>query len=344
MDTFETAFILTIRSFGRGFGGYEELMNESDLNVWNLADKFISSRTYNIRNEQIFLEIDWKPAIQYIDFWADIASSPQKINALMNNQLSKPKEIDPVKINITAIIPTTLKDCSQNEISYCIIHFIHEIFLIINLASPGCCNFGYSTISASDETWSETFDLSPYTFESAWHDSLKIKWPKITSFSLKLVFEWFNSLNIGTCEIATTPISKALFALLHIAHALDFEPGSLVWLAHALESLYDTPPALSYSFLKRRIAEFLHIPTKKEKWLNQKLRQFYDYRNAFVHGGMPIAHPIAVSCDNLEEKCYSELMEVIDFGSLLVIATLQEFVARRWKNIVYKEKIFGITI
>jgi hypothetical protein len=51
LDTSETAFRLTIKDFGRGFGGYEELMNESDLNVWNLADKFISSRTYNISNE-----------------------------------------------------------------------------------------------------------------------------------------------------------------------------------------------------------------------------------------------------------------------------------------------------
>ena len=199
MEPIEITFTLTITNFGRGFGGFEELMGECDLNAWHSADKFISSRTYNIRNEQILLKIDWKPAIQHVEYWADIASSQQKLNALLNKQLSKPKEIDPVKVNITVIMPTTLKDCSHIEISYYIIHFIHEIFLILNLASPGCCNFGYSTISTSDETWSETFDLSPYTFESAWHDSLKIKWPKITSIPLKLVFEWFNALNIGTC-------------------------------------------------------------------------------------------------------------------------------------------------
>lgn len=345
MDTFETAFRLTLHGFGRSFDGHEDLMDKSDLNVWKLADKFISSRTYNVGNEQILLKLDWKTAIQHIEFWSDVESTQEKIMKLINDQLSIPKEIDPVEINAIAIMPAALKDDKHKDSRYeYIIHFIHDIYLVLNLASPGCCNFGYSTISTMDESWSRSFHLSSILFETSWHDSLENNWPKVTAFSLNTVFEWFNALNIGTRSIAITPISKALFALLHVANDLMGEPASLVWLAHALESLYDTPPALSYAFLKRRIAELLHLPAKKEKWLNKKLRLFYDARNAFVHGGMPIAHPIEIGNYDPEEKYYDELFDVINFGSLLVIATLQEYIARGWKDIVYKEKMFGITI
>ncbi|MHB9073981.1 MAG: hypothetical protein ACYC6G_10690 [Desulfobaccales bacterium] len=345
MDTFETAFKLIIRGFGRAFADHHELMNKSDMDVWKLADKFISSRTYNLRNEQILLKLDWKSAIQHIEFWHEVESSSEKIKDLMNNQLSKPEEIDPVQINITLIMPAKLKDDKHKDIRYeYIIHFIHEIFLIMNLASPGCCNFEYSTISTIDNSWSESIHLSSFLFENGWQDSIKNSWPKVTSFPLNIVFEWFNALDIGNHSIATTSISKALFALLHVAHDLMGEPASLVWLAHALESLYDTPPTLSYAFLKRRIIEFLHIPAKKEKWLNKKLRQFYDDRNSFVHGGMPIAHPIAIGMDDGEDNYYEKLYDAIGYGSLFVISTLQEYITRRWKNIVYEEKVSGIII
>lgn len=344
MDTFETAFKLTIRGFGRGFGGHEELMGKSDLDVWKSADNFISSRTYNIGNEQILLKLDWKTAIQHIKFWYDVESSEDKIIKLINDQLSIPKEIRPVQIDAIAIMPAVLKDDKHKDINYdYLIHFIHDIFLVMNLSSPGCCNLGYSTISTIDESWSKTINLSGFTFENSWHDSLKNKWPKVTSFPFDIVIEWFDALNIGTRSLAESPIHKALFALLHVAHEMG-EPASLIWLAHALESLYDTPPNLAYSFLKRRIAEFLHLPTKNEKWLNKILRQFYDYRNAFVHGGMHICHPISIGIDDAVDKYYEKLYDAIGYGSLLVVSTLQEYIIRRWKNIIYEEKVFGTTI
>ncbi len=250
MDTFETAFRLTIRGFGRELGGHEELMGRSDLDVWKSADKFISSRSYNIRNEQVLLNIDWRAAIQHVDFWYDVGTSPEKIIDFFNDKIAIPEEIDPVKIDAIIIMPAILKDDKHKDIRYeYLIHFIHDIYLVMNLASPGCCNLGYSTISTIDESWSKTINLSGFIFEKSWHDSLENKWPKVTSFLFDIVFEWFDAFNIGTRSLAESPIHKALFALLHVAHGMG-EPASLIWLAHALESLYDTPPNLAYSFLK----------------------------------------------------------------------------------------------
>ena len=94
--------------------------------------------------------------------------------------------------------------------------------------------------------------------------------------------------------------------------------------------------------------EFLQAPKKKETFLGKNIRLFYDEKNAFAHGAMEVIHPMgsALSDSSLNdiEKYEKKLVTAFDFASLLLIATLQEFIARGWKDIVFKDRYFGVTI
>ena len=341
-------FKIDINSFGRDFGEHKKLMYDIDSSIWKTASTELKSRSFRIDSTNVTIEIDFSRAVEYTDYWYNIFSTQSGLDRLINN----PGSIKCIPVFFEAIV--TIHDSHTDYFAYRNIiinylkYFLHEIFLLTNLSSPGSSNFSSTTISSPSEINTQSISLSCYIFEQSWHKSLDKKWPTVTHLPLDIVTRWYNSLEIGTSQVGRNKLQKALFAILHIAKQDSFEPGSLIWLSHALEALYDVPPALSYNYLERRMLEFLQAPKKKETSLGKNIRLFYDEKNAFAHGAMEVIHPMgSVLSDNSLndiEKYEKKLVTAFDFASLLLIATLQEFIARGWKDIVFKDRYFGVTI
>jgi hypothetical protein len=104
--------------------------------------------------------------------------------------------------------------------------FCHEAFLLLNLAVPGSCG----GIVLSDAV------LDAKIFEFAWTAAKRDGWPRIDPLPLADVMRWYDALQLGTAQVATSAATKALFTLLHLAQT-DDERTSVLWLAEAVSAL-----------------------------------------------------------------------------------------------------------
>lgn len=104
--------------------------------------------------------------------------------------------------------------------------FIHDAFLLFNLSAPGSFG-GTIAIQGAGE-----FTLDARVFEYAWatDDS------GAGALPLAGVTSWYDGLNLGS-GIATTPVAKALFHLLHLARSPEDELLSVMRLSQAAAAL-----------------------------------------------------------------------------------------------------------
>ena len=104
--------------------------------------------------------------------------------------------------------------------------FVHDVFLLFNLAAPGSFG-GTIAIQGAGE-----FTLDARVFEYAWAKPES----GVGALPLEDVASWYDSLDLGE-DVAETPVAKALFHLLHLARSPEDELLSVMRLAQAAAAL-----------------------------------------------------------------------------------------------------------
>jgi hypothetical protein len=118
--------------------------------------------------------------------------------------------------------------------------FFHDVFLLFNIAAPGSFG-GVISVSGGDYRVRE-LALDARVFESA----LAAK-----SLPLRDVIAWYDALQIGTSQLATTGVAKALFHLLNLARGPEDDETSVMRLAQASEALAAPAETLTPLFARR---------------------------------------------------------------------------------------------
>lgn len=127
------------------------------------------------------------------------------------------------------------KHLAANDLPAYVELFFHEAFLLFNLAVPGSFSATIST-SGGDYRVRE-LTLSAAVFELAAIAASRNGTPSIRPLPLPAVISWYDSLHLGTQQLATSGVAKALFHLLHLARTADSDPMLLLRLTHAVEAL-----------------------------------------------------------------------------------------------------------
>ncbi|PLK49096.1 hypothetical protein C0V76_07795 [Uliginosibacterium sp. TH139] len=232
-------------------------------------------------------------------------------------------------------------------------HELHSVliylFLVANLATPGSFNLYRSFIRdterdpTKDSLAQTDLELSEYVFENAWHEAQTYPWLKVGFLPFDQVAAWLESLNIKNKNVATTDLDRALFSLLYLGRASFMDPTAAMWIAAALEALFDTPSGSSFSFLCARISALFSLKDPEAIDMKRRLRAFFDLRNAFAHGGARIHHILADDRDKAVEGDIGRLLEVTGFASAVLIAAIQELIRRDWKGMSFCEQIVPLT-
>jgi hypothetical protein len=174
--------------------------------------------------------------------------------------------------------------------------FFHDVFLLLNVAVPGSFG-GVIAILADGGHRASEVALSARSFEYAWATATRNGGPSIEPLPLADVVRWYDALQVGTQQLATTDVTKALFVLLHLARGEENESASVLLLGQALESL----PA--------------H---------NEAPPRFFELRDAIVHGTAPVLHPMADDAlDDRVDDASLELVNAADLASSLVVSAIQ---------------------
>jgi hypothetical protein len=251
----------------------------ADAALWRSAALLLRERTYTSESRDVRVRIDWKPLVDRDEDDDSIA---------LEMQLSDGREQPDVR-----------------DASSFVDLFFHDVFLILNLAVPGSFGGVIATLAEGEYRGSEV-SLSARAFEYAWATSTRNGWPRIEPLPLADVIVWYDALRLGTSQVATEDVAKALFVLLHLARREEDETMSVLRLGQALEAL---------------LGESARSP---------KLTQFFALRDSIAHGSGPVLHPMADDAlDATADDASFELVEASDFAGSVLVSAIQERVERR---------------
>jgi hypothetical protein len=257
-----------------------------------------------------------------------------------------------ITLYINILIPlkenVKLEDCEmfQDLYTHDIRNFIYNFFFIANISCPGCYNPYMSNFFAGEKPvfGEETLFLSASIF-SHFLETDKYNWPLIKNLNVNKSWLWFQSLNVGQ-QMAKNSTERAIFALLNVCLESIFSPSGLIWLAYALEGLYDTPKVLIHDFLQKRIFLVLGEPVAFKKDIKKQISDFYNKRSSYVHGGLNVSHPAANESVTSDEDKFDDfifdLMKHYKMPAKILVSTLQKLIINNWQELAFKENYKGI--
>jgi hypothetical protein len=290
-----TTLHVQITGRGRTTANPETDTTAADSALWRDAATVLRERAYATEAGPVRVTVDWRPLVDRDDAGDD--DHPIALDVKVTDERDAPDAGDVV---------------SFVEL------FFHDAFLLLNLAVPGSFDGAIVTLSDGEHRASE-LTLSARLFEYAWATATRNGWPSIEPLPLADVIGWYDALQIGTEQLATANVTKALFLLLHLSRAEENESTSVLRLGQVLEALFEGPS------LRASIAALLGESVK----LDTALVHFLKLRDAIVHGTAPVLHPMAdAGLDDRVDDASIELVDAADFASSLIVSALQARVRR----------------
>lgn len=331
-------FKLQLRHIGRSDDDEWEQIEPAHVDFWESESHLLASHSYQHDGCSITVHIDWRPlACRYRD-------KHLLLTPLRQGQPHDPewyeKVSKPLRLKATANVTGENDLCKYGWYPEFFVELaVYESFFKANLALPGVAEFYTLAIhGASDRTPLEP-RLSAYNFDFRWVESLRGKWPQLKRLPLQQVSDWYSALEIGPKQKADSSIERAVFALYHLCR-LDGQIDSLLWLFHGLEALLSTKVGENLSGMIRRISLLLNLDLKQQSQLNKKLRELYDLRSSFVHGGYGVPHPMRSEVvDRRLDDDYSKLIEANEFGFAVLCALLQSLAEKGIVSVAFEERL-----
>ena len=338
--------LVTVRR--RGWGRLDEHerweeIKSGDMELLKQAVSVIGPWHYVHGDVKVIIECDFSPFIE-----------AYKINTKSLNvaELSHTLSIEQIEFalfpELEFVVKVTLEtdeDLGRQQcyVSHFVEQFLYDVFFILNIARPGVCDFLGVRIDAGRGLVTE-LRLSADCFESGFRSLLagdSLFAPRI--LPLATVVYWYKKLNVGVRQRAESGVEKAIFSVLHICCGADADVVWVIWAFHALEAIYGTKVGEGFTNLVERISTLLELDGQGKGMLKKRLREMYDYRSAFVHGGYRVHHPMKneVMDQSLHED-FKKLLEVSQFGFNLVVLSLQSLVENGWYGLKIKEQMSGV--
>lgn len=322
-------------------------IDNADLAIWQKAVSLLHSRNYTHDECQARVTADWRPALSHVEkhaetnhIYHEVIARGESIDKVFSGLLESE---DKVKVEVKVEI------WGENEFrkyswypKFFAEKYIYDFFCIMNLANPGSCDF-FNLHHISSEKYSNgRIHLSSYNFEEALFEALEEQSPYAKEIDIEKVLYWYNSLGLGTKQIAEIPIEKTIFSMLHFCKA-DGDVASVIWIFHALESIYSTRVGEGFTNLVSRISLLLKLDDKERKRMSKKLRALYDHRSSLVHGGYKIHSPMTWSTvDPRINEVLDNNYRLLQFGFNLILASVQALIRNGWYGVTIVEELTGI--
>jgi hypothetical protein len=210
---------------------------------------------------------------------------------------------------------------------------VYDVFVAFNLALPGAADFLGVGVIPKHGGPPEHLELSAFYFEKA--ARTQGQWPPLRRLPLEKVMSWYRRVRAGFGQVPTNPVERALFAMLHVCRSQG-RPEDIIWLFYAFESLFQTKVGENYAALVDRIRLVLQPDSTQEKALRKQLRAMYEYRSAFVHGGLAVIHPMHHEVMDIRvDESYRTTVSLSEDGMRLLLACLQRYIGEDWRAVRY---------
>ena len=318
--------------------GESSLTFESDVaKLWQELPDSLRSATFHHQGCDVLVSVDWQPVIQILNEQLRtsvlVKESPKKLTKNWH-------EVYFTECRLVANVEIK----GQNNLSdyewypgFFVESYLYDLFVILNLAFPGSADFLNTSVESKGARKGNRLELSAYNFEHEYHNSAQ--WPTLRILDPKVVAKWHHKVRKGVNQLPENSVERALFALLHVSRSSG-RPEDIIWIFYSFEALFQTRVGENYAALIERITLLLQPNQEQEKELRKRLRSMYDYRSAFVHGGLQIIHPMHQEViDRRVDEKYSTTLDLSQFGTRLLLACLQRCIDEDWEEIKFKTVI-----
>lgn len=340
-EAISTSLTITCRS-DRGISddGWEEFY-PGDISVWQDACLFFAATSYQDAGRDIAIQVDWRPIVRRL-------RHNHKVFESGFSGRGKAGAIDTWKryrgghVRVPCVVlatPTRRQKGNNFHPGMYVANFMYDVFLALNIALPGSCSFYKSTVTSNFKKYPWELGLSNYWFETFYLNGQENRWPKAKNLPLHAVHNWLKRVRPGLTQIPNSQMEKVVFALWHICIS-DVQPNTIIWIFYALETLFDTKAGENFRTLRQRIGMLLSATEDQDKLLGKQLRNLYDLRSSFVHGGLEVIHPLhSELLDPRVEEKYWRIARACEFGFSVLLRSLQEVVNRNLSELRYREEI-----
>jgi len=320
---------------------YWQSIDAEHIACWKDATTLLGLRALQSNGATISLAANWSPVVRRIKHNTGIQ---QKLEGLERGaeyfSLLRKFKMSPVDIDVAVSMdrPAEPGDLlmSREYVEY----FLSDMFIMLNLSSPASFTL-YAAKIITGQKFDSPINISNYFFDSVSLRSYSGIWPRLKSIPLSDVVSWYERVRPTVRMSPATRMEKVIFAILHLSDG-NVSPVTIVWIFYALETLFDTSPGENLRIIIRRISLLLSPNQKEAAYLRKQMRELYNIRSAFVHGGLDVIHPLHNELlDKSVDAMWSKLMEAADFGFHILVASVQEAVRRGWEEIAFKETLFA---
>ncbi|WP_397452037.1 hypothetical protein [Pseudomonas sp. NA-150] len=332
----------------RGWGRLDEHERREEI---KFGDMELLKQAISVIGPWHYIHGDVKVTIE-CDFSPFVEAYKIDTESVYVAELSRTLSIDKIESALFPELEFVVKVTLENDedlgrqqwySSYFVEQFLYDVFFILNIARPGVCDFLGLRIDTGRGLITE-LRLSADCFESGFRSLLagnSLFAPRI--LPLSSVVLWYKKLNMGVRQRAESGVEKAIFSVLHICCGADADVVWVIWAFHALEAIYGTKVGEGFTNLVERISTLLDLDSQGKGILKKRLREMYDYRSSFVHGGYRVHHPMKneIMDQSLNED-FKKLIDISQFGFNLVVLSLQAFVANGWYGLKIKEQMSGV--
>lgn len=334
----DTALLLS--GIGRAYADSDNITYPADRGVWAEAPEVLRERVFMVGDITVRVEIDWRPiATEMLRQARYTAREYQKLPKRL-------KDRDGRRFD-TFRLPAVVTEIGRHRrhrtpVLDLLRLAIHDSYLILNITVPG--TFSAAQIRVESERYPYPVPMRSELFEDAWIVAIHQHWPPIAPLQVGDVAKWYDRLGIGTTQVATSRIAKALFSTYHASQIVREDPTVVIWLAQCLESLFGVPAALSRNILQARAFALFGEPVKT-KLVMKELKEFYEARNSFAHGGAAILHPLANEIlDEAVDEALVRWLQPAEFAASLVVAALQRHVQEGLQEIKWSESMVPVPL
>lgn len=325
---------------------------QATVDIWKAIAPIVRERKYQHDSCDIRVQVDWEPVhlllAEKLQDSLDLISEPPPgyVKEIIYVRMS-PEEIEAANANREKSILAYIEISGENELSnyswypdFFVETYLHDLFLILNLALSGSADFLTVTIRGPGYS-TNNLRLSSSNWWGAYQE--KDQWPLLTAIDPRVVAAWYYSVRRGFAQVPETSIERAIFAILHVCQS-DGRPEDMIWLFYALESLFQTRAGENFSALIDRLILILQPNNEQEKQLRKQLREMYDFRSSFVHGGLSVIHPMHREImDKRIDDQYRRIIDLSEYGSRLLLACLQRYIQNGWHEVHYRTTVEPIS-
>lgn len=318
-----------------------EEISAADIDFWEQAKDIVGSWCYVSKGSKVTVECDFSPIVKAHE------ENINWVGAVLNESpLAYSMTEAMLDFSTEFFIKVTVEnegELAENNLrcDYYAEKYLYDLFFVMNISRPGVCDF-LSVQFDSGRGFVTKLRLASDCFESGFYKALEGGKVAPGFVPLDKVVAWYRKLDMGVSQIAELGVEKAIFSILHICRGSDVDIVWVIWAFHALEAVYGTKVGEGFKNLIDRISFLLQLDERDKKYLKKNLREMYNFRSAFVHGGYKAHHPMMneVIDERLNGEC-AKLLSTMQFGFDLIVASLQALIINEWYGVKVEESISG---